>query len=165
MHWGLDPRMIGLIYAGFTMPFFFVSFFVGRHIDRRGAKGATIAGLFLIALSTIGLGLTQNPKILFIFSLVSGIGDALLLPGIMSVIDRLSSYRAKERISGVKTFAESTGYFAGPLVAGVASSFFGFSSTFIYLGMAILVLACITLFLPLRLSGEEELSTKAPAFH
>ena len=104
---GLSGQLIGLIYAGFSIPFVVVSYFTGKYIDRRGAKGAVIGGLLLMGLSTIGFGLTQNPKLLFIFSLISGVGDGFLLPAIMSVIDRLSSYHKKAQIQGVEVFAES----------------------------------------------------------
>lgn len=160
LHWGFialmeplytdalhfDSRLIGLIYAGFTIPFLLVSILSGRYIDRRGAKGIAIGGLLLMALSTLGFGLTQNPRVLFIFSLVAGIGDAFLLPAIMSTLARLSLHHVKEQISGVKIFAESAGYLLGPLVGGVLASFFGFQFVFILLGLSILLLALVTIF-------------------
>lgn len=147
---GLDPKLIGLIFAGFTLPFLLVSVLVGRYIDRRGAKGVTVAGLFLMAVSTIGFGLTGNPKLLFLFALVHGVGEGFLLTAVMSMIDILSSYHSKERISGVKVFAESTGFFVGPLTAGVATAAFGFQSSFVYLGLITLALSLVTITTPFK---------------
>lgn len=167
LHWGfvalmeplytnalnLNSILIGLIYAGFTIPLLLVSMLVGRYIDRRGAKRMVISGLILMAISTIGFGLTQAPIVLFILSLMAGIGDAFLLPAIMSAFDQLSSYHAKERISGVKILAESSGYLLGPLLGGIGVSFLGFESAFIALGGGILVFVLATPFVSFRVSN------------
>lgn len=146
---GFDEFSVGLIYAGFTIPIFFVSILTGRFIDRRGAKGILVGGLFLMALSMLGFGLSVQPKILFILSLVSGVGDAFILPAVMTLLDQLAAYRVKEEISGVKVFAESAGYFVGPLVAGFATALLGFQDTFLYLGYTLLAVVVFALFVPL----------------
>lgn len=147
---GLSPAYIGIIYAGFTIPFLFVSTLVGRYTDHKDAKNIILIGLFLLAVSTLGFGLTHNPKYLFIWSLISGVGDAFLLPAVMALLDRLSSYHKKEHISGVKIFAESSGYFLGPLMAGVATQSIGFNSTFIYLGIVLSAIVLGTVLVPLH---------------
>lgn len=53
----------------------------------------------------------------------------------MDMIDVLSSNHGKERTPGVKVFAESTGFFVGPLAAGVATAALGFQPSFVYLGL------------------------------
>lgn len=146
---GLNEFSVGLIYAGFTIPILFISILTGKLIDRRGAKGVLVGGLFLMALSMIGFGVSTNPKVLFLFSLVSGVGDAFILPAVMTLLDQLASYRVKEKISGVKVFAESAGYFVGPLVAGVVTAAVGFQNSFLYLGFGILALTVTTLFVPI----------------
>ena len=143
---GFDEKFVGLIFAGFTLPFFLVSFYAGKYIDKQGAKRVTVAGLFLMAISMIGFGLSISPTVLFLFALVHGVGEAFLLVSVMSTIDELSSYHTKERISGVKVFAESAGFFVGPLIAGVAVALLNFSPTFLALGFATLGFALITLF-------------------
>lgn len=143
---GLSEKFVGLIFAGFTLPFLLVSFYAGKYIDKQGAKGVTVSGLFLMAISMIGFGMSVNPIVLFLFALVHGVGEALLLTSVMSMIDELSSYHTKERISGVKVFAESAGFFVGPLLAGIAVAFLNFSPTFISLGFATLILAIVTRF-------------------
>jgi len=99
-----------------------------------------------MAISMLGFGVSINPIILFLFALIHGVGEALLLASVNSQIDELSSYHIKERISGVKIFAESIGFFVGPLVAGVAVAFINFSPTFISLGLATFALAIVTRF-------------------
>lgn len=158
---GFDPKYIGIIFAGFTLPFLLVSFFAGRYIDKQGAKGVTVAGLFLMAISMIGFGLTISPIILFLFALVHGVGEAFLLTAVMTMIDELSSYHTKERISGVKVFAESMGFFAGPLIAGVSVAFFDFSATFVSLGFFTLVLTLFTRFVPFNLPSRWSLDIRA----
>ena len=146
---GLSEFSVGLVYAGFTLPIFFISILTGRYIDRRGAKAILLGGLLLMALSMIGFGFSTQPKTLFLWSLVSGVGDAFLLPAVMTLLDQFASYRVKEEISGVKVFAESAGYFIGPLVAGIGAAALGFQNTFLYLGFMILVLTAATLFVPI----------------
>lgn len=146
---GFGELSVGLIYAGFTIPIFFVSILTGRFIDRRGAKGILVGGLFLMALSMLGFGLSVQPRILFLFSLVSGVGDAFILPAVMTLLDQLAAHRSKEDISGVKVFAESAGYFVGPLVAGTVTALVGFQDTFLYLGYVLLALVSFALFVPL----------------
>lgn len=150
---GFDEWQIGLIYAGFTLPIFFVGLIVGRFLDKRGAKGVTVAGLFLHALSSFGFALATDPALLFILSLVSGVGDALILPAIFTMFDRLSSYHVKEHVSGIKMFGESLGYFLGPLFGGVLAWFIGFQGTFAVLGGFLLILTAITALVPLKVSN------------
>lgn len=149
---GLSGLSIGLIYAGFTLPIFFVSVMAGKYIDRHGAKGVTVGGLILLALSSFGFAFTDDPRLLFIFALVSGVGDALLLPAVMTMLDKLSSYHTKEHISGVKVFAESSGYFAGPLTGGVFAAFFGYAATFFGIGFFLLGLAVAVAMVSLRVA-------------
>jgi len=151
---GFDPTFIGLIFAGFTLPFLFVSFLAGRYVDIRGAKGVTIVGLLLLAISMIGFGFSTNPMVLFLFSLVHGVGEALLLTAIMSTIDKLSSYHTKERISGVKVFAESSGFFIGPLIAGVVTQLLGFPITFVFLGLATFLLTLFTCLVSFKIKPQ-----------
>jgi len=133
---------------------------VGKFIDYCGTKGVLVSGVFLMALSTIGFSMTQNAKLLFILSLVSGVGDALLLPAVNTTLDRLSVYHTKERISGVKIFAESAGYFSGPLIAGLTTALYGFSNTFLYLGSGLMVLTIISLFVPLSFKTKQNYAKK-----
>lgn len=151
---GFDEKYIGLIFAGFTLPFLLVSFVAGKFIDRGGGKTVAISGLLLMAISMIGFGTSTQPLIFFMFSLVHGIGAALLLTSVMSVIDLLSSYHPKERISGVVVFAESTGYFVGPLLAGFAVTALDFSPTFVVLGLFTLAFAIITKFVSFDFNAE-----------
>lgn len=149
---GLDEKFVGLIFAGFTLPFLLVSFYAGKYVDKKGARGVTVSGLFLMAVSMIGFGMSINPIVLFLFAVVHGVGEALLITSVMSMIDELSSYHTKERISGVKVFAESLGFFVGPLVAGVAVALLNFSLTFITLGIVTLIFAFITRFISFEIS-------------
>ncbi len=149
---GLSEWQTGLIYAGFTIPIFFVSLFIGRYIDRRGTKLVTVAGLFLHALAAFGFSFTTDPLLLFVFSLVSGVGDGLILPAIFTMFDHLSSYHHKEHVSGIKMFGESLGYFAGPLLAGVLAAFVGYPGTFLSLGIFLVILTTITMVVPLRVA-------------
>ena len=152
---GFNEKFVGLIFAGFTLPFLLVSFYVGKYIDKQGAKGVTVSGLFLMAISMIGFGISINPIVLFLFALVHGVGEAFLLVSVMSMIDELSSYHTKERISGVKVFAESMGFFVGPLVAGIAVAFLNFSPTFISLGSVTLALALVTRFVSFKIRAND----------
>lgn len=147
---GVSDFEIGLIYAGFTLPIFFVSLIVGRYLDRRSAKGITVAGLLLHALAAFGFSATGNPQLLFVLALVSGVGDALILPAVYTMFDRLSSYHSKEHVSGVKILGESFGYFAGPLAGGLLSDAIGFRPTFFALGVFLLAFTAVTLFVRLK---------------
>ena len=149
---GIPDFEIGLIYAGFTLPIFFISFLVGKYLDRRSAKWITVAGLLLHALSAVGFSFAFDPKLLFVLALVSGVGDALILPAIFTMFDRLSSYHTKEHVSGIKMFGESLGYFLGPLLGGAISAAFGFSVSFLAIGIFLLVLALVTGIVPLRVA-------------
>ena len=89
---------------------------------------------------------------LFILALVSGIGDALILPAIFTMFDRLSSYHVKEYVSGIKMFGESLGYFVGPILGGVIAYFIGFEHTFVVLGVFLLILTFIIAIVPLKVA-------------
>lgn len=129
-----------------------MSLVVGRYLDRRSAKGITVAGFLLHALSAFGFSLTASPTLLLILGLVSGVGDALILPAIFTMFDRLSLYHKKEYISGIKMFGESLGYFVGPLIGGVVAYYFGFGVAFSVLGGFLLFLTLVTGLVPLSVA-------------
>lgn len=146
---GLSELAIGLVYAGFTLPILFIGIMAGKFIDRNGGGRTVLAtGIFLMAISTIGFGVFENVGALFILSIIAGIGDALLLPAGMAGLDTLSSYHAKEHISGIKTFAESAGYFLGPIAVGVLGTFFGLRNSFLAIGILLMIFSVMAIAMP-----------------
>ena len=98
--------------------------------------------------------MSVNPIVLFLFALVHGVGEAFLLTSVMSMIDELSSYHTKERISGIKVFAESAGFFIGPLIAGVVTQLLGFPITFVFLGLATFLLTLFTCLVSFKIKPQ-----------
>lgn len=60
------------------------------------------------------------------------------------------SYNQLVRLSSVTALTEDTGYFFGPLAAGLTAHFFGFPATFFGFGIFILFVMGVAILIKLR---------------
>lgn len=104
-----------------------------------------VVSLFLMGSSTLLFGISENPYLLFLFSFIAAMGDAILVPTILASFDTLSSRHSKGRISSVINVVEDSGYLLAPLGAGFIAHFFGFSAAFYAFGIFILAVAVFAL--------------------
>lgn len=144
---GLHPVWVGLIYSASTLPFLFFSAWVGSASDKYGVKPFIAGGLFLMGVATFLFGAFEEAWVLFALSFIAAIGDSLLVPVVYASLDTLSDYRFKGRITSVVALTEDSGYFFGPLVAGLAAHYFGFPVTFYAFGVFILLIMMVAMFI------------------
>ncbi len=142
---GLHPIWVGLIYSASTLPFLLFSVPAGNLSDKYGAKPFIVGGLIIMGAATFLFGFFESALLLFVFAFMAAIGDAILVPVVYAFMDTLSDRHFKGRITSVLALTEDTGYFFGPLVAGLVAHFFGFPAAFWSFGVFILIVMFIAM--------------------
>jgi MFS family permease len=123
----LAPGALGVVFAANTITVVFAQLFVFRLVaDWRRSHGlalaaATWALAWLIML--VGGQLGGGPAGVIAFAAgmaVFGVGETLLSPMLMPLVNDLASEELRGRYNGAAALACTTGFTFGPLVAGVA---------------------------------------------
>lgn len=146
----LHPIWVGLIYSASTLPFLFFSAPAGYFSDKYGVKPFIAGGLLISGAATFLFGSFDGALILFTLSFIAAIGDSLLVPTVYAAFDTLASRHFKGRVTSVVAMVEDTGYFFGPLVAGLIAHYFGFPAAFYTFGVIVLAAALVASFVKLR---------------
>jgi MFS family permease len=101
-----------------------------RRPTRRPARGhrrVQLAGLALFTTASLACGLAQGTGELIAFRLVKGAGSALMIPQVLSLIQRTFTGEARARALGAYAAVLATGAAAGQVLGGVlvAADLFG----------------------------------------
>jgi MFS family permease len=99
--------------------------------DRRGRRPVVVAGLGMVAVGTVCLGVLPTLPVLLVASLVAGAGGGLLQPAQgAAVADLVGSRRSGgPALSGFQ-MASDVGAIVGPLAAGALAQYVGFEAAF-----------------------------------
>lgn len=112
---------------------------VGDRISRFGPRAALVAGAAIIAVTTLGVGLTGNVPVLIALQLLTGVGAIAMRIGAQTwvtvTVPTAQRGRLLSALGGLRRF----GMFAGPFVAGVLIQAFGFTTTFVLAGCLALI--------------------------
>ncbi len=112
--------------------------------DIRGRKVCFIAGLVVYGAGALLAALAQGlPTLMIGYSLLEGIGSALLIPPIYILVTMLfADLQTRARYFGVVSGAGGIGAAAGPLIGGLITSYISWRASF---GLQVLVVAWIAL--------------------
>ena len=122
--------------------------FSGRLTDQIGRRPLAIGGLVVMGLSVGLLGLAQNTalsvglalSVLFVLSLVSGVGAGLVNPAQQAAVsDVIGRDRSGGRVLSTFQMAQDGGAIIGPILVGVVADRFGFGPAFAVTGLVCLV--------------------------
>ena len=98
---------------------------VGVYADRIGARRLALAGAVVLALGTLGQGLTETFSILLVARVVLGIGSAVIwTAGTAWLSDSVSERRRSAALGAVMTVA-GVGASIGPAYAGYVAEALG----------------------------------------
>jgi MFS family permease len=111
-----------LVIAGYAITYSVLLITGARLGDRLGHGRVHLAGLALFTAASFACGLAQGSTELIVFRLVQGAGSALMIPQVLSLIQRNFTGEARVRALGVYSAVVAVGAAAGQVVGGVLVS-------------------------------------------
>ncbi|MEE1753455.1 MFS transporter [Streptomyces sp. SP18CS02] len=111
-----------LVIAGYTIAYAVLLITGARLGDLLGHRRMYLAGLLVFTVSSLGCGLATGTGPLIAFRLAQGAGAALLIPQVLSLIQRNFAGDARARALGAYSAVLATGAAAGQVAGGVLVS-------------------------------------------
>ncbi|MFF0432184.1 MFS transporter [Streptomyces sp. NPDC004327] len=113
---------IQLVVAGYTIAYAVLLITGARLGDRLGHRRLYLAGLALFTAASLACGLAGGTGQLIAFRVVQGAGSALMIPQVLSLIQR--NFTGEGRVRALSAYAAvlATGAAAGQVVGGVLVS-------------------------------------------
>lgn len=108
-----------LVVAGYAITYSVLLITGARLGDRFGPGRVHLVGLALFTAASLACGLAQGSTELIVFRLVQGAGSAVMIPQVLSLIQRTFSGEARVRALGVYSAVLAVGAAAGQVVGGV----------------------------------------------
>lgn len=123
---GTDLRASGgelqLVIAGYAITYS-VLLITGARLGARFGHGRVhLAGLALFTTASLACGLAQGSTELIVFRLVQGAGSAVMIPQVLSLIQRHFTGEARARALGAYSAVLAVGAAAGQVVGGILVS-------------------------------------------
>ena len=134
---------VGFLIAVFGLVNALLEPLAGALVDRIGRiKPFILAGLVMMALSTLGFLVASHYIDLLFLRAVQGVGVALTVPAALALMVSSSEKSTRGGSMGIYTTSRMFGFGIGPLLGGFLYDNFGFDSTF-YAGSVFIILAII----------------------
>ncbi|MGW0531961.1 MFS transporter [Streptomyces sp. NPDC003032] len=137
-----------LVIAGYTITYAVLLITGARLGDLLGHRRVYLAGLAVFTVASLACGLAQGTGGLIAFRLLQGAGSAVLIPQVLSLIQRNFAGEARVKALGAYSAVLATGAAAGQVLGGVlvSADLFGTGWRPVFLvnvpvGVALLVLA------------------------
>ncbi|MFJ3770602.1 MFS transporter [Streptomyces sp. NPDC090075] len=111
-----------LVVAGYAITYSVLLITGARLGDRLGHGRVHLAGLALFTAASLACGLAQGATELIVFRLVQGAGSAVMIPQVLSIIQRTFTGEARVRALGAYSAVLAVGAAAGQVVGGVLVS-------------------------------------------
>ncbi|MCJ7661438.1 MAG: MFS transporter [Anaerolineales bacterium] len=145
---GWSTIQFGVIVGAYGGSLVISQLLFGRMSDRFARKPVIIIGMLLYALFFLALVLITNFPLMLLAAVISGIGEALVMPALSAYYLDITAERHRSRVLGIKESSASLGGVLGPLlVVGVSSMttpqgvfMFAFLATLIPTAVALVVL-------------------------
>ncbi len=119
---GASGAGLQLVVAGYTIAYAVLLITGARLGSRFGHRRMYLVGLALFTAASLACGLAQNTGQLIGFRLGQGAGAAVMIPQVLSLIQRTFSGEARARALGVYAAVLAGGAAAGQVIGGVLVS-------------------------------------------
>jgi multidrug resistance protein len=165
-----EPQLVFFLYEdldwttvefGVLVGLYGLSVFVGqltlsRFSDKYARKPIIVIGLLLNATFYAALAWYPSFALLFLSAVVSGLGEALVLPAVTAFVLDLTSAQHRSRVMGIKESAAALGGVVGPLLVISVSAVTDARGVFLAaFGLILAVTAVAALDLRASCMGEE----------
>ncbi|MFF4114604.1 MFS transporter [Streptomyces sp. NPDC001714] len=111
-----------LVVAGYAITYSVLLITGARLGDRLGHGRVHLAGLAVFTTASLACGLAQGATELIVFRLVQGAGSAVMIPQVLSIIQRAFTGEARIRALGAYSAVLAVGAAAGQIIGGVLVS-------------------------------------------
>ncbi|WP_198351517.1 MFS transporter [Streptomyces typhae] len=111
-----------LVIAGYTITYAVLLITGARLGERLGHRRVYLAGLAVFTAASLACGLSQSTGQLIAFRLLQGAGSAVMIPQVLSLIQRNFTGEARMKALGAYSAVLATGAAAGQVVGGVLVS-------------------------------------------
>ena len=138
---GVGTTAAGAVVSAFAAMRLIVGPFVGRFVDRMGERSALIAGLAVVALSSLLAGLSQTYPQLLVLRAIGGVGSAAFTVAATALIIRVAAPEVRGRAMSVQQSGFLIGGIVGPAAGGAVLGLSVRAPFFLYAGS--LTLACL----------------------
>ncbi|MFN7087016.1 MAG: MFS transporter [Burkholderiales bacterium] len=139
---GAGPLLIGVLISFYSVFPLLLAVYCGRLTDRFGSRWPMLAGAVVLALGLIVPYLLPRLAILYLSAALIGIGFVFFNVAAQNLAGALGTPEQRTRNFATLGLGYSAGHMAGPLVAGYAIDYRGF--TFAYLCIAVLALIAVS---------------------
>jgi EmrB/QacA subfamily drug resistance transporter len=114
--------VLQLVVAGYTISYAVLLVTGARLGERWGHGRAFRAGLAVFTLASLACGLAPNATALVLFRFVQGVGAAVMMPQVMSLIQRTFTGAARARALSIYSAVIACGAVVGQVLGGVLVS-------------------------------------------
>lgn len=119
---GASGAGLQLVIAGYTITYAVLLITGARLGDRIGHRRVYLIGLAVFTAASLACGLSQGTGELIAFRLLQGAGSALLIPQVLSLIQRNFTGEARTKALGAYAAVLAVGAAAGQVLGGVLVS-------------------------------------------
>ncbi|MFE6164960.1 MFS transporter [Streptomyces sp. NPDC056486] len=119
---GASGAGLQLVIAGYTITYAVLLITGARLGDRLGHRRVYLAGLAVFTAASLACGLSQGTGELIAFRLLQGVGSALLIPQVLSLIQRNFTGEARTKALGAYAAVLAVGAAAGQVLGGILVS-------------------------------------------
>jgi multidrug resistance protein len=148
---GWTTVQFGVLVAGYGLALVIGQLTLGRLSDRFERKPVIIIGLLLNSVFYVSLALAPSFPILMLTAVLSGVGEALVLPALSAFVLDMTAEQHRSRAMGFKESAAALGGVAGPMLVVGASAVASAQGVFVIAGVVVVAMAGLAL-LDLRAS-------------
>ncbi len=140
---GLSPYEIGIFLSSQVLTLALSKPMMGRFSDRHGRPPQIFVGALLGAVCIGSFHLFTTFVPILILSIFFGLSLSVVTSATSAYIGDLSQQQSRGSAMGVLGSVMDIGHTTGPIVAGVAASYFGYAWAFVVAGMVLIVLGII----------------------
>ena len=155
-HFGLSDAAALSLVAASTIAIFLVEVPLSFYADRRNRVRMATVGAALWGLFAAGTGLAVSVAMLAVMRIGSGAGKAVVTPTHSSLLADWYEPAARVKVFSAHRLANSVGQIAGPLLAGILATFFGWRLPFLLFALPTIALVVLATRLREPVRGAQE---------
>ncbi|KNC76399.1 hypothetical protein SARC_11098 [Sphaeroforma arctica JP610] len=138
---GLNSTQFGMVISILGLTRLFCNIPLASIGNRMGRKSLLVAGPVLCSISMFMHGHSYSFEQLMFWRFVQGAGSAMMMMGAQLHLADISTNRNRARTMAPMSAAWSAGVSCGPALGGYLADSYGFQAPFMFVGMAIAVVA------------------------
>ena len=139
----LSNVQLGIVGGAFTWTYALFGPFAGSLCDRFPRKTLILGALVFWSLITAATSVCRDYSQLIAVRALSGLGEAFYFPAAMSIISDYHGAKTRSRAMSWHQSGVYAGTIAGGTVSGFFGQYYGWRSSFVFFGVAGIVLAII----------------------